>query len=121
MIGGKRSFRWLKQADKIWIPDCGMICSLNEQKKVGKPKQDMFKFSEMDLEKVQKLFEELFWNNPFKKKTLHTLNVHFHINRFDTYWLVSKSRYVVSFNYNVIEIVFIVRSYQTYVDAKDVA
>lgn len=60
MIGGKKSFRWLKQADNIWIPDCGMICSLNEQKKVGKLKQDMFKFSEMDLEKVQKLFEELF-------------------------------------------------------------
>lgn len=60
MIGGKKSFRGLKQADKIWIPDCGMSCSLNEPKKVGKLKQDMFKFSEMDLEKVQKLFEELF-------------------------------------------------------------
>lgn len=36
MIGGKKSFRGLKQADKIWIPDCGMICSLNEPKKVGK-------------------------------------------------------------------------------------
>lgn len=68
MIGGKKSFRWLKQADKIWIPDCGMIYSLNEPKKVGKLKQDMFKFSEMDLEKVQKLFEELFLKIPLKRK-----------------------------------------------------
>lgn len=66
MIGGKKSFRGLKQADKIWIPDCGMICSLNEPKRWAR--QDMFKFSEMDLEKVQQLFEELFLKIPLRRK-----------------------------------------------------
>lgn len=58
MTGGKKSFRWPENADKIWIPDSDILCSLNEPVKQGKTR-NMFKFSEKDLEKAQNLFEEL--------------------------------------------------------------
>lgn len=47
-----------ENADKIWIPDSDILCSLNEPVKQGKTR-NMFKFSEKDLEKAQNLFEEL--------------------------------------------------------------
>lgn len=36
MTGGKKSFRWPEKADKIWIPDSDILCSLNEPVKQGK-------------------------------------------------------------------------------------
>jgi hypothetical protein len=58
MLGGKKSFRWPENADKIWIPSSDIVCSLKKPVKQDKTR-NMFKFSETDLEKVQNLFERL--------------------------------------------------------------
>ena len=58
MESGRKSYKWPKDTDMIWIPSTDVLCTLNKPVQQGKTR-NVYKFKEKDIEKVQSMFEDI--------------------------------------------------------------